>query len=103
MAMPLRRLPKVWNLPFGARVNIKYKKKIDGAYGMWFGFKWKRDRFVGEIWIAEDTIDEMLYTLYHEMQHALIDWHGLLIRDAQREYMREVVETVAELAKEEAE
>src|SRR3990167_7938771 len=98
------RYPKVWRLPFGAKVVFRYvnlDRMPDRALGWWSDFN---SSMVGTIKIAKDVPpSELLDTLWHEMSHALIDWHSRCIWAKQREAEDLLKQEAARLAAERAE
>jgi hypothetical protein len=96
------RLPKVWLLPWGYKVKLEYRPASEmssactgasksGPHGCWHDFVWK----VGKAVIAIEAADEMLDSLFHEMVHALIDWHGRAIRPRQRDFLQALLKEAA--------
>lgn len=89
MARQRKKLPPftlpnefVVTLPFGYRVGVILKKRLD-VHGAWVDYD--EDRW-GFIYIkSTDPYDDQLDTLRHEMEHALTDWGGR-VRALENEY-----------------
>lgn len=92
------RLPTSWKLPGGFRVEFIYVDRLEDAHGEWHGFEKK----VGKILIEKGPLDEMADSVYHEMQHALTDWHAAYLRPMQRSFLKALLREAALQAEEKA-
>jgi hypothetical protein len=96
--MRLPKLPITWRLPGGYKVVFRYVEDLhDGLRGEWCGFGSDK---VGNVYVKLEPLDEMADTVFHEMVHALIDWHAAYLRPIQRTFVKTLLEEAALQAKE---
>jgi hypothetical protein len=95
------RLPKEIRLPFGYRIEIRYRtgrqlKKLglDGSHGCWYG----PDR---AIYIrSDDHVGEQCETIAHELEHASTDYRHWVDMYVRMPLIQESAETALDLAEE---